>query len=49
MAEHYSFFDAQGVEGSYDRTYSSADVAAYFASFIGNGSATAFMQFPPTN
>ena len=37
MAEHYSFFDAQGVEGSYDRTYSSADVAAYFASFIGNG------------
>lgn len=37
MAEHYSFFDAQGAEGSYDRTYSSADVAAYFASFIGNG------------
>lgn len=37
MAEHYSFFDAQGSEGSYDRTYSSADLAAYFASFIGNG------------
>lgn len=37
MAEHYSFFDAQGAEGSYDRTYSSADLAAYFASFIGNG------------
>ena len=37
MAEHYSFFDAQGNEGSYDRTYSSADLAAYFASFIGNG------------
>ena len=37
MAEHYSFFDAQGAEGSYDRTYSSADIAAYFASFIGNG------------
>ena len=37
MAEHYSFFDARGAEGSYDRTYSSADVAAYFASFIGNG------------
>lgn len=37
MAEHYSFFDAQGAEGSYDRIYSSADVAAYFASFIGNG------------
>lgn len=37
MAEHYSFFDAQGVEGSYDRTYSSADLAAYFASFVGNG------------
>ena len=37
MAEHYSFFDAQGAEGSYDRTYSSADLASYFASFIGNG------------
>lgn len=37
MAEHYSFFDAQGSEGSYDRTYSSADLATYFASFIGNG------------
>lgn len=37
MAEHYSFFDAQGNEGSYDRVYSSADLAAYFASFIGNG------------
>lgn len=37
MAEHFSFFDAQGSEGSYDRTYSSADLAAYFASFIGNG------------
>lgn len=37
MAEHYSFFDAQGAEGSYDRTYSSADIAAYFASFVGNG------------
>lgn len=37
MAEHYSFFDAQGGEGSYDRTYSSADLAAYFASFVGNG------------
>lgn len=37
MAEHFSFFDAQGAEGSYDRTYSSADIAAYFASFIGNG------------
>ena len=37
MAEHYSFFDARGAEGSYDRTYSSADLASYFASFIGNG------------
>lgn len=37
MAEHYSFFDAQGSEGNYDRTYSSADLATYFASFIGNG------------
>lgn len=37
MAEHFSFFDAQGNEGSYDRTYSSADMASYFASFIGNG------------
>lgn len=37
MAEHYSFFDAQGNEGSYDRTYSSADLADYFSSFIGNG------------
>ena len=37
MAEHSSFFDAQGADGSSDRTYSSADVAAYFASFIGNG------------
>lgn len=37
MAEHYSFFDAQGSEGNYDRTYSSADLAKYFSSFIGNG------------
>ena len=37
MAEHFSFFDAQGSKGNYDRTYSSADIAAYFASFIGNG------------
>ena len=52
MAEHYSFFDAQGAEGSYDRTYSSADVAAYFASFIGNGvyaSPANQLKVSPTN
>lgn len=37
MAEHYSFFDAEGSAGAYDRVYSSADLAAYFSSFIGNG------------
>ena len=35
--ERYSFFDAQQTDSGYDRTYSSADLAAYFASFVGNG------------
>lgn len=35
--ERYSFFDAQQTNSGYDRTYSSADLAAYFASFVGNG------------
>lgn len=35
--ERYSFFDAQQGENGYDRTYSSADLASYFSSFIGNG------------
>lgn len=37
MAETYSFFDAQQGSGGYDRTYSSADMARYFSSFVGNG------------
>lgn len=35
--ERYSFFDAQQTNSGYDRTYNSADMAAYFASFVGNG------------
>lgn len=35
--ERYSFFDAQQTNSGYDRTYNSADLAAYFASFVGNG------------
>lgn len=36
--ERYSFFDAVlNPDGTYDRVYDSADVASYFASFIGNG------------
>ena len=35
--EKYSFFDAQKTSSGYDRTYSSSDLADYFASFIGNG------------
>lgn len=35
--EKYSFFDAKLSGTTYDRTYSSSDLADYFASFIGNG------------
>lgn len=36
--EKYSFFDAQqSGNGTFDRTYSSEDLAAYFHSFVGNG------------
>ena len=35
--ERYSFFDAQQTNSGYDRTYNSADLAAYFSSFVGNG------------
>lgn len=35
--ERYSFFDAQQIDGGYDRVYSSADMARYFSSFVGNG------------
>lgn len=35
--ERYSFFDAQQTNSGYDRTYNSADMAAYFSSFVGNG------------
>lgn len=36
--EKYSFFDAVADDnGAYDRIYKSEDIAAYFASFIGNG------------
>lgn len=35
--ERYSFFDAVQTGSVYDRTYSSADFAEYFSSFIGNG------------
>lgn len=35
--EKYSFFDAQQGTSGYDRTYSSSDLADYFASFVGNG------------
>ena len=35
--ENYSFFDAELVDGGYDREYSSEDMAKYFSSFIGNG------------
>lgn len=36
--EKYSFFDAVTTDaGAYDRTYKASDIAAYFASFIGNG------------
>mgnify|MGYP004496048387 CR=1 FL=1 len=35
--EKYSFFDAQKTSSGYDRTYSSSDLAEYFASFVGNG------------
>lgn len=37
MAEEYGFFNAQGSEGSYDRTYSAEDFSDYFAKFIPNG------------
>lgn len=37
MAEHSGFFDAQLVDGMYDRTYVASFFAGYFASFIGNG------------
>lgn len=35
--EKYSFFNAELVNGEYDRTYLAEDYARYFASFIGNG------------
>lgn len=35
--ESSSFFDAQLVEGTYDREYTASDFAAYFASLIDNG------------
>lgn len=35
--ERFSFFDAQNTGHGHDRTYNSADIAAYFSSFIGNG------------
>lgn len=37
MAEVYGFFNAQGGEGNYDRTYSAEDFSEYFARFIPNG------------
>lgn len=38
MAEKYSFFNAEMTDdGKYDREYLAEDLAAYFASFIGNG------------
>lgn len=37
MSEKYSFFNAELVDGNYDRTYTAEDYAAYFASFVGNG------------
>ena len=37
MAEEYGFFNAQGSEGNYDRTYSAEDFSDYFAKFIPNG------------
>lgn len=35
--EHYSFFDAENSGSGFDRVYSSADLAQYFSSFVGNG------------
>lgn len=37
MAQQYSFFNADLINGKYDRTYNAEDWAEYFASFIGNG------------
>lgn len=37
MAERYSFFDAKLDGGAYDRTYSAADFADYFSTFVSNG------------
>ncbi len=37
MAQESSFFNAQLVNGSYDRVYNAENWAAYFASFLGNG------------
>lgn len=37
MAEYSGFFDANIVDGEYDRVYLAEDFAKYFASFIGNG------------
>lgn len=37
MAQQSSFFNANLVNGSYDRTYNASDWAAYFSSFLGNG------------
>lgn len=35
--EMYSFFDAELIDGEYDRLYNAEDWARYFRSFIGNG------------
>lgn len=37
MAQESSFFNAQLVNGSYDRVYNAENWASYFASFLGNG------------
>lgn len=37
MAQECGFFNAQLVDGEYDRVYLAEQFAAYFASFIGNG------------
>ena len=37
MAQQYSFFNADLVNGQYDRTYNAQDWAEYFASFINTG------------
>lgn len=37
MSETSGFFDAEIVDGAYDRTYNSSNFAEYFSSFVGNG------------